>query len=111
MTLVGHSLAGSVVLEMQKQYPDINFKTITYGAPVASITAPDGINNKRYRNYDDPISMLDRGAAMTVKDPVNYNSNILDIGTKMINNHNCNIFINNQIDNTSQDTYVYRTDE
>ena len=24
-SLVGHSLAGSVVLEMQKQYPDMNF--------------------------------------------------------------------------------------
>ena len=68
--LVGHILAGSVVLEMQNQYPEIKFKTTTYGAPVASMTAPDGINNKRYRNYDDPVSMLDRGATMSVKDPI-----------------------------------------
>ena len=70
-SLVGHSLAESVVLEMQKQNPDINFKTTTYGAPVSSVTAPDGINNKRYRNYQDPVSLLDRGATMSVKDPIN----------------------------------------
>ena len=34
-----------------------------------SITTPDNINNKRFRSYDDPISMLDRGATMTVKNP------------------------------------------
>ena len=47
-SIVGHSLGGSVVLEMLKQYPDRNFKTTTYGAPVASMTAPDNINNKRF---------------------------------------------------------------
>ena len=52
--------------------------------------------------------MLDRGAAMTVKDPINYASNILDIGTKLLNNHSYTNFSNNQIDTTSQDTYVYK---
>ena len=69
-SLVGHSLAGSAVLEMQKQYPDKDFKPTTYGATVASMTAPDGINNKRFRNDDDPVGMLDRGATMSVKDPI-----------------------------------------
>ena len=110
-SLVGHSLAGSVVLEMQKQYPDINFKTTTYGAPVASITAPDGINHKCYRNYDDPISMLDRGSIMTVKDPLDYTSTIQEIGIKLLNDHSYTKFTNNQIDTTSQTTYEYRTDE
>ena len=108
---MGHSLAGAVVSEMQKQYPDINFKTTTYGAPVASTIAPDGINNKSYRNYDDPISMLDRGSIMTVKDPIDYSSTIQDIGTKMLNDHSYNKFTNKQLDNTSQTTCVYRTDE
>ena len=108
---MGHSLAGCVVLEMQKQDPAIIFKATTYGAPVASMTVPDGMNNKRYRNYDDPTSMLDRGSSMTVKDPVNYSSYILHIGNKMLNNHSYNNFINHHIDNTSQDTYVYKTDE
>ena len=118
-SLVGHSLAGSVVLEMQKQYPDRNFKTTTYGAPVASMTAPDGINNKRYRNYDDPVSMFDRGATMSVKDPLTFQnylniktpSNISEVVTKMLNNHSYDIFTKNQIDNTAQDTFVYKTDE
>ena len=118
-SLVGHSLAGSVILEMQKQYPDRNCKTTTYGAPVASMTAPDGINNKRYRNYDDPVSMFDRGATMSVKDPLtlqNYLniktlSNISEVVTKMLNNHSYDNFTNNKIDNTSQDTFVYKTDE
>ena len=118
-SLVGHSQAGSVVLEMQKQYPDRNFKTTTYGAPVVSMTAPDGINNKRYRNYNDPVSMFDRGATMGLKDQLdikdylnlNYISNVKDIGTKMLNNHAYDNFTNNQIDNTTQDTFVYKTDE
>ena len=56
---------------MQKQYPDITFETTTYGAPVASMTTPDNIDNKRFRNSDDPISMFDRGATMSVKNPLN----------------------------------------
>ena len=117
--MAGHSLAGSVVLEMQKQFPDINFKTTTYGAPVASMTAPDGINNKRYRNYDDPVSMFDRGATMSTKDPLtlqNYlniktPSNIEQVGTKMFKNHSYAMFTDNQIDNAPQDSFVYKADE
>ena len=118
-SLVGHSLAGSVVLEMQKQYPDINFKTTTYGAPVASMTAPDGITNQMYRNYDDPVSMLDRGATMSVKDPLTLQdflnikspSTISQVFTKLLNDHSYDNFTDNQIYNTSQDTLVYKTDE
>ena len=91
-SLVGHSPAGSVALEIQKQYPDLNFKTTTYGAPVASMTAPDGVNNKRRRNYDDPVSMLDRGSTMAVKDPITLQndlnikspSNIAEMVTKAL---------------------------
>ena len=118
-SLVGHSLAGSVVLEMQKQHPDRTFKTTTYGAPVASITTPDNINNKRYRNYDDAVSMFDRGSTMSVKNPLtlqNYlniksPSNIAEVATKLLDNHAYDNFTNNKIDNTVQDTYVYKTDE
>ena len=118
-SLVGHSLAGSVVLEMQKQYPDRNFKTTTYGAPVASMTTPDNINNKRYRNNDDAVSMFDRGATSGDKNPLtlqNYlniksPSNIAEVATKLLDNHSYDNFTKNQIDNTTQDTYVYRTDE
>ena len=69
-SIVGQSLGGSVVLEMQKQNPDRTFKTTTYGAPVMSMTTPDNINNKRFRTNDDPISMFDRGATMVDKKPL-----------------------------------------
>ena len=60
--LVGHSLGGASVLELQKNHSEKTFKTNTYGAPAASITRPDNVDNHRYRNYGDPISIFDRGA-------------------------------------------------
>ncbi len=60
--VVGHSLGGSVALELQKNFPDRNFKSNTYGAPVLSATAADN----RFRNYFDPVSILDRGEASSV---------------------------------------------
>ena len=65
--LVGHSLGGSSVLELQKNHPETKFRTNTYGAPVASNQAPDNIDNHRYRNNLDPISMLDGGADSNYK--------------------------------------------
>ena len=59
--MVGHSLGGSVTLELQKQYPERNFETTTYGAPVAAFS-----KGNRYRHsgilITDPISMFDFGA-------------------------------------------------
>jgi hypothetical protein len=66
--LVGHSLGGSAVLELQKNHTEKTFKTNTYGAPVASLTVPDNVDNHRYRNYGDPVSMFDRGAESNVKE-------------------------------------------
>ena len=60
--LVGHSLGGSVVLQLQSDHPERTFKTNTYGAPVLSNQRPDEENNNRYRNFLDPVSMLDKGA-------------------------------------------------
>jgi pimeloyl-ACP methyl ester carboxylesterase len=61
--LVGHSLGGSVVLELQNDHPNRTFKTDTYGAPELSITRPDNEDNHRYRNFLDPVSLLDGGAS------------------------------------------------
>ncbi len=58
MNVVGHSLGGSVALELQKNFPDRKFKSNTYGAPVFSLSGADN----RFRNYFDPVSLLDRGA-------------------------------------------------
>ena len=65
--LVGHSLGGASVLELQKNHGERTFKTNTYAAPVVSFTTPDNKNNHRYRNIGDPISMFDRGAEKRVK--------------------------------------------
>ncbi len=35
--LEGHSLGGAVVLQLQKDFPDRHFKTVTYGAPVLDL--------------------------------------------------------------------------
>ena len=56
--MVGHSVAGSVILEKQKYNP--NLETVTYNAPVLQISPmPQG---NRYRSTLDPVSMFDSGA-------------------------------------------------
>ena len=65
--LVGHSLGGASVLELQKNHGERTFKTNTYAAPTASITTPDNKDNHRYRNYGDIVSIFDRGAESRVK--------------------------------------------
>ena len=65
--LVGHSLGGAAVLELQKNHGDKTFKTNTYGAPTMTLKSPDNKDNHRYRNYGDPISFFDRGAESHVK--------------------------------------------
>jgi hypothetical protein len=56
--ILGHSLGGSVALEMQGQH-DIP-KSRTFGAPVFDLFPKAG--QDRYRHPLDPVSMLDRGA-------------------------------------------------
>ena len=60
-TVVGHSLGGSVALEFQKNYPDRIKKSRTYGAPVFDLLGSESENVDRYRNWLDPVSVLDRG--------------------------------------------------
>ena len=63
--------------------------------------------------------MLDRGATMSVNNPLtiqNYlniksPSTIVDVITKTLHNHSYEKFTNNKITNTSQYTFVYKTDE
>ena len=54
--VVGHSLGGSVALELQQNDPDL--ESVTYGAPVWSSK-----HGKRYRHWLDPVSMFDSGAS------------------------------------------------
>ncbi len=59
--LVGHSLAGSVVLEAAK---GTNLTTTTYGAPVTDLRPKTLLEEApmRFGNRDDPISMMDTKA-------------------------------------------------
>jgi hypothetical protein len=61
---VGHNLGGSVALELQKNYPDLESRT--YGAPVWDPLMCDG-QVDRYRNLGDPVSTFDRSATKSVK--------------------------------------------
>ena len=77
-TLVGHSLGGSVALQLQKDFPEKNFKTVTYGAPVwdplGSDKAKIGQENVlRFSNKGDVVSGFDNSALQTTHpDPLNY---------------------------------------
>ena len=56
--IVGHSLGGSVALEMQKTHNIPSSRT--FGAPVLDFNSRQ--NPERYRHPLDPFSVLDRGA-------------------------------------------------
>jgi pimeloyl-ACP methyl ester carboxylesterase len=62
--VVGHSLGGSVALELQKNNPALESRT--YGAPVWDPLGQDG-KVDRYRNWFDPVSVLDRSASRSFK--------------------------------------------
>ena len=65
-TVVGHSLGGSVSLELPKNYPDRVKKSRTYGAPVMDLLGSESENNDRHRNWFDPASIFDRGAKKSI---------------------------------------------
>ena len=68
--IVGHSLGGSVALQILEDYPGKNYKVETYGAPVLSI---EGDKN-RHRYFGGPVSMFDRGAETEWTDDLNKHS-------------------------------------
>jgi len=74
--LVGHSLGGSVILDIQKN--NSKMTSTTYGAPVIQIGTKQG---NRYRFPFDPISYLDNGAITVNKfniNPHSYSNNELN---------------------------------
>ena len=85
--VVGHSLGGSVALELQKDFPDRKFKSNTYGAPVASLSGADN----RFRNYFDPVSILDRGADNTLHVGFNPHS-FVNFDTEKVTNKSFKTF-------------------
>ena len=77
-TLEGHSLGGDVVLQLQKDFPERHFKTITYGAPVLDLFGTQNAdigqeNVLRFSNNGDLVSAFDNSALKTSHpDPGNY---------------------------------------
>ena len=67
--VIGHSLGGSVALQLERDHPNQIKFSRTYGAPV--LDAWDdywkGNNSERYRHYFDPVSMFDRSSHMSFK--------------------------------------------
>ena len=63
---VGHSLGGSVALELDKNYSHIA-SSRTYGAPVWNPLGSERNNVDGYCNGFDPVSMFDRSAVKSVK--------------------------------------------
>jgi len=94
-SLNGHSLGGSVVLQLQKDFPERNLKINTYGAPVVSMTP----SANRYRNYGDTFSMFDQGAKSGLHIGLNPHSYYRK-------NNNDNIVAEKPLT-----TFTYRTDE
>jgi hypothetical protein len=73
--VVGHSLGGSVALQLQKDNPKLASRT--FGAPVFDIFGTDSELNtyaelqgkpeiERYRSYADPVSFFDASATSTM---------------------------------------------
>ena len=67
--IVGHSLGSAVTHELQFQHPEKNYTSNTYGVPTWS-NSGDPTGSSRYRNYGDPVSVLDRGSNMNFKPSV-----------------------------------------
>jgi hypothetical protein len=65
-TVIGHSLGGSVALELEKNYNHLT-SSRTYGAPVWNPLGSESNKVERYRNWIDPVSVFDRSAVKSVK--------------------------------------------
>ena len=70
--LIGHSMGGSVVLQLNKDYNN-KFETRTYSAPVFDVL-PNKNNdpeNERFKTLGDPVAMFDNNAKATFKPTLN----------------------------------------
>ena len=91
---MGHSLGGSVALELQKNFKYRNYNVNTYGAPVVSESPI--IASNRYRNKYDPVSQYDNGAQTEF--PLTLNP------------HGYDNFDQNKVSDKTFSSFVYRTD-
>jgi pimeloyl-ACP methyl ester carboxylesterase len=65
--VIGHSLGGSVALELEKNFPKQIESSRTYGAPVLDLTEHEmDPRVQRYRNMLDPVAVFDNAANVSV---------------------------------------------
>lgn len=65
--VIGHSLGGSVALELEKTFPKQIETSRTYGAPVLDLTQHEmDPSVSRFRNMFDPVSIFDNAANVSV---------------------------------------------
>ena len=69
--VIGHSLVGSVALELAKNNPKSNLFTTPYGAPVFNDSLQYG---NRFRSVGDPVSLFDNGAITKIPTSINPHS-------------------------------------
>ena len=69
--VIGHSLGGSVTLELAKNYPEKHLSTTTYGAPVFSDSMHYG---NRFRAFGDAVSIFDNGSISKMPTSINPHS-------------------------------------
>jgi len=70
--LIGHSMGGSVVLQLNKDNNN-KFETRTYSAPVFDVI-PHNSNdpeNERFKTLGDPVAIFDNNARVTFKPTLN----------------------------------------
>ena len=70
--LIGHSMGGSVVLQLNKDNNN-KFETRTYSAPVFD-AVPHNSNdpeNERFKTLGDPVAIFDNNARVTFKPSLN----------------------------------------
>ena len=70
--LIGHSMGGSVVLQLNKDNNN-KFETRTYSAPVFDVV-PHNSNdpeNERFKTLGDPVAIFDNNARVTFKPTLN----------------------------------------
>ena len=88
-TVVGHSLGGSVALELEKNYNHIT-NSRTYGAPVFDLMGKESNNVSRYRNWGDIFSIADRSAKKSTKlnpfESLSFTHDYSNIANKFISN-------------------------
>ncbi len=87
--VVGHSLGGSVALQIEKNYPNrIDFSRV-YGAPVLDMNPYINDKVERYRSWFDPVSLLDINASSDWNSGLNPHSyNIADNFSTNLNTNN-----------------------